>query len=946
MFLKRIEAQGFKSLAHKTIINFNDGLTVIVGPNGSGKSNINDAIKWVLGETSKKILRASSAKEMIFTGSDDEKEASFAEVSLFFDNKKRILDLEFDEIQITRKSYRHQDQNEYFINKELVRRKDVKNLFLDTGLGNTDLSIISQGSVTKITDAKPDDLKQLLEEAAGVSRYKKQKNEAVKKLDKVEQNFDLFNVKLEEMNKQVKPLLRQKEKAQKYLEIKRQLSKIELPLIKKQLTSAFIEKKELETTLFDTENEKQSTNVKSRLASQSIQTNQSKIIELEQTISLLQSKQTEMIQKSKTISHDSDDLTAEINQLAKSINEIKVMIRSSKANDADLNNNLNQLRNQEYDLKNNRDKTQYRLNQLEFELKKFLNKKTEYNYATKMILENKAIFNNVYGTVNDLVTFDKKYEKAINVAIGARLKNLVVDDEETIKDAISFLKQNRYGSATFMPAKKVVPKNISQEYLGAFSHLSGFISTLNQVIKYNKKFENVIKNLAGTILLFTNLASALKAAKQSGYKFQIVTLEGDIIYPGFIVKGGSINNKDDKLKTDFEQTRIQLSRTLKADNEKIINLENGIKNFKDNIYFLANEQIRLQERNNYFETNLAKLLAQYEAINGEKFQLEQFDSEVNFSDDLSPEQINNKIKSLQDQKTLLAKEILSFQHDQDELRLKWETSIEQNTNAKLRIEILRNEISTNVAILNKDYKLSFQALEEMKFIDVEVNISDIEQSQLQQNLRKEISQLGFINLDAIQEYEIIAKDYEILQSQTKDLKQAKEKLLSTIEQMDNLMKIKFEDTLNKVNEKFQLVFTKILGGGIARINYTDIEDKLNSGLTINAKTPGKKVQNLLLYSGGERSMIALSLIFAINEVNKLPLLMLDEVEAALDEANVERFASFSRELNRKTQLIITTHRLGTMEKADILYGVTMEKKGITKIVSVELREVMDLTDKG
>ncbi len=941
MFLKRIEAQGFKSFAHPTKITFKEGFTVIVGPNGSGKSNINDAIKWVLGETSRKNLRATSAKDMIFSGSEDEKAADFAEVSLIFNNEEQILNIDFNEVQITRRSYRNQDQNEYFINKELVRRKDIKNLFLDTGLGNTDLSIISQGSVTKIMDAKPDDLKQLLEEAAGVSRYKYQKTDAIKKLDKTSQNLDIFSVKLAEMDKQIKPLERQSKKATKFLEIKEQLASIELPLIKSQLTNDLAEKETLLALIQKTEVKRDYLNTESDTLTAKSKSIQEKILDFEKNLYALQTKQNELSQSASYSSTTKTTLEDEITKNVKNIEELKAIIKEDQFNGLDLERDL-QAQDKEttkFELEKNRISQQLQL--INFNLEENRNQKSKYSFATKKILENKDIFNVIYGTVIELIEFDDKYDTAILVGLGNKLKNLVVNNQETIQEAINFLKKYNYGTTTFIPAEQVQPNQVNEKYRNAFTNLKGYLGPLASVIKTKSQFNNVVSSVAGNILLFENLEYALRAAKQSGYKFTIVTLEGEVIYPGFTVKGGSQSTPTSKIN---EELLARKNQTIEQINQITKNFEDAkilLNEIKENSFSLTKSIVRSEERVTYLESNLHKLLEQFEASFGVAFDLTKIEGSTSTSE-YSVEQLNRDIKKIQDEKAQLSKTMIGYQSTLEEFRKEWGVVVAKNSESKISLERVNQQIDKNLLILNHDYKLTWDALKETDF--PEENTSDVDTSILQIELRTQIDNLGFVNLDAIESYNDLAVDFDKLSAQTEDLILSKDKLLSTIAEMDEKMEDKFINTFDKVNVKFQKVFTKILGGGHAKLNYIDEENKLDSGLFIEAMTPGKKVQNINLYSGGERSMIALSLIFAINEVNNLPLLLLDEVEAALDEANVDRFSNFAKELNKNTQLIITTHRPGTMEKADILYGVTMQQRGITKIVSVELEDAMDMAE--
>ncbi len=942
MFLKRMEVRGFKSFAHPTTIEFTDGLTVVVGPNGSGKSNINDAFKWVLGEASRKNLRAESSTDMIFSGSATEKAADFAEVTLIFNNEERILDIDYNEVAITRRSYRQDKQNDYFINKTLVRRRDIKDLFLGTGLGNTDLSIISQGSVTKVTESKPHELRELLNEAAGVSRYQSQKDEAVRKLEKVTQSLDIFSVKLKELEKQVGPLKKKKEIAEKYLGIKEELATIELPIIKEDLTKNVDLKEKYQVDIENSASKKELSEEKLKQIENKLRELQEKTMELDNELYSLQTKQNELNQQSIVTEADEKGLESAIQKAVKGLKDIKDIETDSKQKQEDLNERLKSLRTEEFDLVSSRDKLYQNINKAEYEITKSNKSRSgAVSRGTQAILDNKDIFDEVYGTVNDLVNFDKKFETAVLNSIGNKLNNIVVSDEETVKEAISFLKANKAGTATIIPAKKVKAREIPEEYQNAIKGLEGYEGTIASILKTEAKFKNVVKSIGGHLLVFSDIESALKAAKLLGYKYEIVTLDGDQIFTGFTVRGGS-NIKGGKV-AELKKVLGELRKQHDSIKEKLYNKQEEIQSIRDSLSFAQTELVRSQDRAAYLESNLQKMLDQFRETTGKEFDMNTFEnSEEYISSDLSMEQINNRIKSIQLEKQSVQKEVMNKQDEEHELRRTWEEAISIHTDTTIALNAITTAISKDLEILNKDYKMTFENLQSKRI--PQLRIAPERAVQMREKLRQEISKLGFVDFDAIDSYEELFETYEELKENVTDLKDSRDKLLSTIETMDNQMITQFKDTFEKVNERFHSVFSTLFRGGKATMHYTEPENILETGVEIEAQLPGKTVKSISLYSGGEKSLISLSLIFAINEVRKLPILMLDEVEAALDEANVDRFARFAKQLNDKTQIVITSHRPGTMEQADVLYGVTMQVKGITNIVSVKLADAVALAE--
>lgn len=951
MFLKRMDLKGFKSFANLTRINFKDGLTIIVGPNGSGKSNINDALKWVLGEASKKTLRASEKKDMIFSGSAKQEAANYAMVTLYFDNSKRIIDFPGDEVVISRKSYVDKDQNEYYINNELVRRKDVRNLFLDTGLGNTDLSIISQGSVSKVMEAKPQELKELLNEAAGVSKYKNQKYEALLKLDHVSSNLDVFDTKLSILNKQIKPLKTASSKAQEFFKIKQELSKIELPLLKTRLSFFTSREKTLKKELELLEKRRVIIDEKKKNLETENLNLQKKLLDLDKEIENLQIKQMELQNSSFTGNiSDVDDKVLEkrIKELGKNITDLKKILVQTEKEEEKINLLIRDLKRDDFELTSFIDQLKSSIEKVKYELLKLETDENKFNRPVKKILENINMFNTIYGTVENLISYENQYEVAIKIALGSKLNNIVVSDETVIKKAVNFLKNNKYGTATFIPSDKVVPKFISGDYLNVISQTSGYVGVLSEFININSKFKNVAESLAGNILLFINLDDAMSAAKFIKYRYKIITLDGDLIYPGFVVRGGYNNQKAYvEHKEKFVNAKNKLESNLKEKETELGSLREKLIESNTERNAIQSEEIRSAERLNYLETQLQQSLNAYKNITGKNYNINKLFEEFSTESSkgvFSSEQINSDLRLLKQKKVNLNSNIIVSQEEQNSLNHEWAKIIETISSYKLELSDIENYVFKNLEILRKDYELTLDGLlnsSNISFLKNENAIDEIEKNR--DIIRQKLSELGYVDLESIKKFEELEKEYNLLKENTDDLKNTHKKLLSTIDIMDKEMMKRISVTFEEVSLKFNEIFQMLFRGGFAKLMYLDPDNILDSGVEIVASAPGKKVKNLSLYSGGEKSLIALSLIFAINIVRKLPLLFLDEVEAALDEANVERFANFAKYLNKYTQLIIVSHRPGTMEKADYLYGVTMQERGVTDIFNVKLQEAIQIS---
>ncbi|BDV02240.1 MAG: chromosome partition protein Smc [Candidatus Hepatoplasma vulgare] len=951
MFLKKIELKGFKSFAKTTIVNFHEGLTVIVGPNGSGKSNINDAFKWVLGESSKKTLRASSSKDMIFDGSTILGPSEYAEVSLFFDNSKKILDYDSNTVVVTRKQFRNKDQNEYYINHELARRKDIKNLFMDTGLGNTNLSIISQGSVSRVTESKPDQLMDLLNEAAGVSKYQKQKKESLAKLETVDFNLSLLDTKIKLLSKQIKPLENASEKAEKYNKFKEELTKIELPLIKYILEKSYKIKEKIELELEEDENKRKNFIENRNEIDKNIKELNLKILEIEKKIDLLQLKENELQKNSIFVDKNSTNenaLKEKIKVSAKRIKDLKVIISSSSIEEEEINNKISNLKSEQFDLTSKNETLNSNLNRIDIELNRLNEKEKSLGRGTREIIENKNLFNKIYGTVSSLIKYDEKYEIAIYSVLSSKLNNIVVNNEITIKEAVNFLKENKYGNATFIPAEKVKQKFLPQQYLGPLNRIDGFLGLLNEFIEADNIFKNTISSLAGNIILFDNLNNALKAANFLEHKFQFITLEGDIIYPGFTVKGGYNNLISSKeRKEELNKAKNLIIKKQNQFENKLDEISENVRDYSAKRNTIQNEEIRITERLTYLESQLQNELVAYKNLTGFTFDFSEIEDFINKeeSEDLSLEFVTNKLRNFKQEKQKMVNKLINYQDEQSKYNREWGNLVERIADNKVLMNENKNVIIYNNNILNQDYKLTFETLIKQKLDEIK-NLEEKYDSlkEKRDELRKEISDLGYIDIDAIEKYNTLKKEHDSLKIDVNELKEIKNKLLSVIEIADKEMIRRLEDIFGGVSERFNLIFQMLFRGGNAKIILTNPMDILNSGIEIVASAPGKTIKTLSLYSGGEKALIALSLIFAINETKKLPILLLDEVEAALDEANVERFAKFAKILNETTQLIIVSHRPGTMEKADFLYGVTMQQRGITDIFNVKLQEAIQIAE--
>ncbi len=953
MFLKSIELYGFKSFARPTKINFSDDLTVIVGPNGAGKSNINDAFRWVLGESSKKNIRTKEYHDVIFAGSETEKPADHCEVTLVFNNDKKILNLNSKEIKIKRVLYRKSEDSEFYINNDQVRRKDIKNLFMDTGIGNLDLALISQGMVSKVTESKPEELRAIINEVAGISRFQQQKDESLNKLERVEQNLKIFEVKLSDYKKQMNLLSAQKTKAEKYLKIKDALNKIELPIIKYELIHQQEKLEELEREIHNSEKTKVSTNNQITELSEIVKNLSNKALDLDLELQKLQNSYNQILDHQRFDFNDSDDsvkkLTHTIETTFKSVTELRALVQKNNDLNLEMVVESGELEQKYNNYLSERERFNYQLNAVEYELTKQREKSFDHSErGIKNIIENRKNFDDVQGLVSDLIKYDKKFEVAVNVAMGNKLKNIVVRDDEVAKELIYFLKNNRLGTATFLPYTQVTPKYVSDDILNMLSKEESFFGTLASKLNINHKYKNVVDFLAGNILLFNDIEQATKYSKILGHKFIIVTIEGDIILPGYVIKGGynEVREKKDHLAA-VEQQHKEITKNITELNKKIDKHAEELRNLRFKIQENANEKLRIGERINYLEQNLSQHLESYKHHTGENYKFSRKESTremaLNLKVEESPEVLLQKIKSAQHEKQKLSHELLKQQEKEDSTRKAWQNALETHSNSVMLSEKLRRAFEENKNILIKDYKLTVESLLEDDKISKKTPNDDLNERRA--FLRKEFAEIGFVNIESIEQYNAIEAEYDVLHKNVKDLVDSKEKLMSVLKTLDDEMKHTFIDTFEKVNNSLAIVFNVLFGGGKAKLFLTNPENILETGIEFHGQTPGKVVKNMSLYSGGEKALMAMALFFAINEVKNLPLFLLDEVEASLDETNVERFAKFAKKINTNgTQVVITSHRPGTMEQADVLFGVTMQPKGISKVVSVKLKDALEMIE--
>ena len=1182
MYLKRLELQGFKSFADKTILELRPGITTVIGPNGSGKSNISDAIRWVLGEQSMKSLRGTKSLDIIFAGTQNRKSLGFAEASLVFDNSDGALPIEFTEVTVTRKIYRSGETG-YYINKTPCRLKDVLELFMDTGIGKDGYSIIGQGKIDEILSNKSEDRRHIFEEAAGIVKYRSRKEEAEKKLEHTKLNLLRINDIISEIEGNLGPLQTQSEKAKKYLNLREELKNIEVGLfvyniekykenlqqivqdidvmqsqcndeegklervkiLKEELKSSideiteqienmsnlgFESQKEIEQlnseinvakTRITNNNEnsvrftdeKQEQNEKIQELKQELEQKEAKKDNLKQNkekfekelnekqeelakiTEKLSAKELEIEGYKQTVEQNTDkkyELQSEINAQEinfqnheKRQNQIKQEIQTTISELDNTRMNKEEISKGFYESENKKNKAQKSLEEVakqkqeanqkiksfesninilssDMRIKesrlKFLieteKEKEGYIKSVKSLLKDceniKDLGKGMHGVLANIIEVPDELETAIEMCLGASLQNIVTDTEEDAKKLVEHLRKNNLGRASFLPIASVKGKKLEK----LKGNESGVIGIASDLVKFNKKYEQIILNLLGRTVIVDNMNTAIKVAKQNGYTFRIVTKDGDLINPSGAITGGSvakktvnilgrgkeieklekeiknIKSKIQKLeeeKEEYEQSIegiLELSANLEkelqeidityaTEKQKMISIDENIQKLQNRLNKLKEEQKNLetlkqesieQKEKIQEETQkitnqneeLSKLISEFAELNKDdqkyiddlnfditnlKISVSSFDESESSIQEIqerinqelnnakaSIENKNNQIEQIKVENENLEKTIQETLNKIEEIKQKVSNSSaeiekmkQERTQKSEKLSKQEDEITSKFKII-EDLKSQLVKLD-VKKTKVEEDINTIinkmweeyeltpnnvegyakpENVALTQkrvnNIRTEIRDLGSVNVDSIEEYKNLKDRYDFMSEQRLDLENTMSKLRKVITDMTQIMKEQFREKFKIINKNFGEVFAELFGGGKASLNLEDEENILECGIEITVQPPGKKLQNMMLLSGGEKAFTAIALLFAILKINPAPFCVLDEIEAALDDVNVFRYADYLKKFTEHTQFLVITHRKGTMEAADTVYGVTMEESGISKLLSMKLNK--------
>lgn len=979
MYLKKIVAQGFKSFADKTTIELNNGIIGIVGPNGSGKSNVVDAVRWVLGEQSVKSLRGDgNMTDVIFSGSKSRNSSNVASVTLIFDNSDSYLSLPYTEVSIKRRVYKD-GTNEYYLNNEKCRLKDVVNILLDSGIAKESFNIISQGKIEEIIASKPNERRVVFEEAAGVLKYKRRKEESLRKLEKTHSNMQRVNDIISELEIQVEPLKEQKEKAIEYGMLKDELSNIEIALVANDITNInykYQDKKEIVEKL---NNELIELSNKNRGNDVTIEQNRVEITKLENKIKEKQNEllnvtaevekingQKQIILERKKYQVDDIKLHNNILELKENLlkidteinsinNEIKLFNEELSQCNSKLmeeENILKQIKEQKNNIQilltNKLKENNYNQNKIET-LKQNIENNGTLPYSVRNILSNPKL-KGIHNVIGNLIDTNDKYKKAISVSLGSASSTIVADNENSIKEAINYLKNNNIGRATFFPLNIIKSRTIDSETKLLIDG-EKVISTADKLIKYDLKYKNIIENQFGNVIVCNNLDSANELSKKINHKYKIVTLDGELLHVGGAITGGNNSRQNNiiSIKYEYEQAiknEEKLENEIKDFEVEINNIDEKIKISEEKIYLINKEKINIESKISDKKNKNSDLLLRKDSVN---LEIKGTNNLLNNSLDKEEEEILNsyyntlnKKSDIENELNILnnKKEDLNDQVQQYEHLLKRENSIYNQKSNELKeaeIEVNRMDVKLDnlLNLLNETYNMTYEKATSLYKLELD---SESARSKVG-TLKKKLKDLGEVNLAAPSEYEKVSTRYEFLISQREDLVKAENTLLEIIKEMDSVMKNEFINTFNIINKNFTETFKELFKGGTAELKLTDESDLLETGIEIVASPPGKKLTSISLLSGGEKTFTAISLLFAILKSRPVPFCILDEVEAALDEVNVDSFGQYINGLKNKTQFILITHKKKTMEYVDLLYGITMQESGVSKLVSVKLEEI-------
>ena len=996
MYLRALEIQGFKSFPDKTRLTFEKDITAIVGPNGSGKSNISDAILWVMGEQRTKALRGSKMEDVIFGGTEKRGKLGYAQVSLIIDNSARIFDSDSGEVMLTRRYYRS-GESEYFINRESVRLKDINSLLMDTGLGRDGYSIIGQGRIAEIVSTKSTDRREVFEEAAGISRFRYRKEEAERKLERTEENLLRINDKIEELEMQVGPLKEQSETARRYLVLRDELKGREVSVWMATLEKLHAQSEsvnlEYEQVTKNLENVRASLealyassgSITERMHQKDVETEQARerlsaqesaASACESAAAVIRANVQNTRESSARLMEDMQRQESRARELRDQIEEnegriaaIDAELKTAEEREKQTGNVIDGCRLKLQSRENMLNDLTERTNRLSVELRSTesriamleeMEKSYEgYSGAVRSVMREaeRGALRGIHGPAANLVRAERECALAIETALGAAAQHIIVDTQDDGKNAIEFLKRRDAGRATFLPIDTIRGSVMRDAPVND----PGFVGVAFDLVSFDEKYKGIFENLLGRTVVAESLSDAVRMARASGNRLRIVTLDGQIINAGGSMTGGSSGKNSGILSRANEleglrKRRDTASEKLRGSAAELERAKANLANVRFQLDSALAEQAEQRSARSSREAErrttenaVSQLSALLDALRGDSEQRRHAAEESEKQIAAMNEKLAEKEKereAIEEKIAAIRAEIAQITSGRLELEGK-RTRAEKQTqerNAEIialerqSAKIEQKKLSADMEekqILDKlwdNYELSFtEAGALRKPIE-----SMAKENRLIADLRREISSLGTPNLGAIEEYKRVSERYEFLSTQRDDVEKAKGELLGIIRDITGEMESVFLDRFHAIDDAFRTTFRELFGGGKASLELEDENDVLSCGIEIKVQPPGKAITTISLLSGGEMAFVAIALYFAILKVRPTPFCVMDEIEAALDEANVNRYADYMRRMADKTQFLVITHRRGTMEAADMLYGVTMQEKGVSSVIELDL----------
>lgn len=1189
--LQSLEIQGFKSFPEYTKILFHSGITAIVGPNGAGKSNITDAIRWVLGEQSAKTLRGQRMEDVIFNGTAQRRPVSFSEVTLTFDNSKQILPIDYETVSITRRYYRSGD-SEYLINKTPCRLKDVNALLMDTGIGLDGYSIIGQGRVDEILSNKSEDRRAIFEEASGIVQFRTRKDEALRKLNRSEQNLLRVDDLLAELESQAETLEKQAYDARHHIELATRYRKLDIALSLRQVETleAQREKRQEDARLIEKDLEQ------AKRAQQTMRSDESeasfKIDEIDRSIeeqqtrfnqysvketehiglsalhkekyesskegaeSLLEEKnrltmrvmsseqdlserkmRREAMAEKKTtlaaqllvINEALSQMEASMGRVASKIEEAtrqgqesndqlasyRALINEKQGESQALSARLLRLKDEENSialekeraeqtadtykadilslkeaiatleqqaqeakeqtLRGHRDADRIEqtmemvareIHQLNYEAETLERLESDFEGFTRPVQllmkeVNREQDHAVYGPLASLLTVPEALRPAIETALGGSTHHVVVDDSDTAKHWIDWLRNARAGRATFLPLGALSPYALDQRTKKTAEESPGFIGVAGELVSYDPEIDPAVRYVLGRTLVVETMDDAVRLSQKIGRSQTVVTRGGDVVNRGGSMTGGYRTTKAvgvlgrpgraKAAREEADEKKIQLEKESTALEEAKELLTQRAKKEESSLMALADQKAKLGAvlaKEEAEKLSYERLLKEMEQRDSELLAIEERLAELSTEKTHFVQQIDAIETKKQDAMSVLTS--LQSEHTSDrqayEERRHEHTRLEvsiasldesllefdrvtKNTGTEIeeakvrqgslerewkeqtaRMERARQDIEANdlaLAAVSKqrrecqtlleqlmeqreeaftsqraligemntvnDQVASLQAVCERQDAELERMASQVD-DQLNRlwethgvtrreaeaecetidviskatseraRLKREIDELGPINHNAIRDYEALSTRIDFTRSQREDIEKAQSDLEAVLRDLDQSMREQFNRTFHEINQNFNQVFSELFSGGQAELTLEGDGDVLSADISIQAQPPGKKLQKLSLLSGGERCLTAIALLFSILKLKPAPFCVFDEVESALDDANVKRFTDYVRRYAWSMQFILVTHRKGTMEASDRLYGVTMQERGISRVLSMVLSSALPYGD--